>query len=65
MLYNLLPHTELNISRVCIGTMTFGDRVDKEEARRCCDLALDRGVNFFDTADIYPGGRCIGGGPSE
>ena len=65
MLYNQLPHTELNVSRVCIGTMTFGDRVDKAEARRCCDLALDRGVNFFDTADIYPGGPGIGGGPSE
>ena len=65
MLYNKLPHTDLNVSRICIGTMTFGDRVSAADAKRCCDLAIDRGVNFFDTADIYPGGPGLGGGPSE
>ena len=54
MLYNKLPHTDLNVSRICIGTMTFGDRVSAADAKRCCDLAIDRGVNFFDTAGIYP-----------
>jgi aryl-alcohol dehydrogenase-like predicted oxidoreductase len=65
MLYNQLPHTDLNVSRICIGTMTFGDRVDAEEARRCCDLAIDRGVNFFDTADIYPPGPGLAGKSEE
>ena len=65
MLYNKLPHTDLNVSRICIGTMTFGDRVDAEEAKRCCDLAIDRGVNFFDTADIYPPGPGLAGRSEE
>ena len=46
MQYNRLGHSDLTVSRICIGTMTFGDRVDQAEAARCCDLALERGVNF-------------------
>ncbi len=61
MQYNRLGHTDLTVSRICIGTMTFGDRVDQAEANRCCDLALERGVNFFDTADIYPPGPGLAG----
>ena len=61
MQYNRLGHSYLTVSRICIGTMTFGDRVDQAEAARCCDLALDRGVNFFDTADIYPPGPGLAG----
>ncbi len=65
MQYNRLGHTTLNVSRICIGTMTFGDRVDASEAARCCDLALERGVNFFDTADIYPPGPGLAGKSEE
>ena len=65
MQYNVLPHSDLTVSRICIGTMTFGDRVDAAEAARCCDLALDRGVNFFDTADIYPPGPGLAGRSEE
>ena len=61
MQYNRLGHSDLTVSRICIGTMTFGDRVDQAEAARCCDLALERGVNFFDTADIYPPGPGLAG----
>ena len=65
MRYNELPQTTLKVSNICIGTMTFADKVDEEEAKRCCDLAIDKGVNFFDTADIYPGSPTAGAGSSE
>ena len=65
MEYNRIPHTDLNVSRICIGTMTFADKVDQAQAARCCDLALDRGVNFFDTADIYPPGPGLAGRSEE
>ena len=52
-----LPHTDLTVSRACFGTMTFGEQVDAEAAARIVDLCLDRGVNFFDTANAYTEGR--------
>jgi aryl-alcohol dehydrogenase-like predicted oxidoreductase len=48
-----LPHTELTVSRVCFGTMTFGAQTDEAAAARMTDLLIDRGVNFFDTANVY------------
>jgi aryl-alcohol dehydrogenase-like predicted oxidoreductase len=48
-----LPHTDLKVSRVCFGTMTFGPQTDEPAARRIVDACLDRGVNFFDTANMY------------
>jgi 1-deoxyxylulose-5-phosphate synthase len=51
-----LPHTDLTVSRACFGTMTFGMQNDAASARRLIDLALDRGVNFFDTANVYTAG---------
>jgi aryl-alcohol dehydrogenase-like predicted oxidoreductase len=48
-----LPHTGLTVSRACFGTMTFGGQVDETTAARIVDLCLDRGVNFFDTANSY------------
>ncbi len=52
-----LPHTELAVSRACFGAMTFGAQTDEPTAARMIDLCLDRGVNFFDTANNYNGGR--------
>ena len=52
-----LIDTDLNVSRVCLGTMTFGGQVDEPEARAMMDLALDEGINFVDTANNYTGGR--------
>lgn len=49
----IIPNTDLEVSRLCIGTMTFGDRLDQAEADRAVAAALDHGINFFDTADIY------------
>ncbi|HSB12983.1 MAG TPA: aldo/keto reductase [Bryobacteraceae bacterium] len=48
-----LRHTDLTVSRVCLGTMTFGGQTDIDEAARLVDHCLDSGVNFFDTANIY------------
>ncbi len=48
-----LKHTDLTVSRACFGTMTFGSQVEEAAAARIIDLCIDRGVNFFDTANIY------------
>jgi len=48
-----LKQTDLTVSRACFGTMTFGSQVDDATASRMIDLCIDRGVNFFDTANIY------------
>lgn len=44
------------VSRICLGTMNFGPRTDEKTAFRIMDKALDHGINFFDTADVYGGG---------
>ncbi|MGA2269607.1 MAG: aldo/keto reductase [Bryobacteraceae bacterium] len=48
-----LSHTGLTVSRACFGTMPFGLQADQATATRMIDLLIDRGVNFFDTANIY------------
>lgn len=57
MQYNRLGRTGLQVSAACIGTMTFGGQVDLQTAGQCVNLALDQGVNFFDTADVYYDGQ--------
>lgn len=42
------------VSEICLGTMTFGSAVEKEESFRIMDRAVDGGIDFFDTAEIYP-----------
>jgi 1-deoxyxylulose-5-phosphate synthase len=51
-----IPYTGLAVSRVCLGTMTFGGQCDEAAARQIMDLSLDRGVNFVDTANVYTAG---------
>src|SRR5882724_512993 len=51
-----LPGTGLTVSRACFGTMTLGIQADQAAATRLIDLCFDRGVNFFDTANVYSGG---------
>lgn len=48
-----LGHTALKVSRLCLGTVNFGGRVDEHEGHRLLDRAIEHGVNFVDTADIY------------
>jgi 1-deoxyxylulose-5-phosphate synthase len=49
-----LGNTGLQVSRICLGTMTFGLQVDEEKSRAILDHAADQGVTFLDTADAYP-----------
>jgi aryl-alcohol dehydrogenase (NADP+) len=49
-----LGRTGLNVSRVCLGTMTFGLQVDEDRSRAILDHAHDKGITFLDTADVYP-----------
>ncbi|WP_170145709.1 aldo/keto reductase [Rhodoplanes elegans] len=48
-----LPHTDLTVSRLCFGTMTFGKPVDQPTADRMVARCLDEGIDFFDTANAY------------
>src|ERR1700722_8403414 len=58
--------TGLTVSRMCIGTGTFGKQTDERESHRILDKAAETGINFIDTADIYPGGaEASGVGSSE
>src|SRR5436305_201186 len=52
-----IPGTDVTVSRACLGTMTFGAQADESAAASMVDAALDRGVNFIDTANVYAGGR--------
>lgn len=54
MEYCKLGRTGLTVSRLCLGTMTFGFQSDEETAGRIMESAADAGVTFFDTADVYP-----------
>lgn len=54
MEYTRLGRSELRVSRLCLGTMTFGHQNSELEAHAQLDYALARGVNFIDTAEIYP-----------
>ncbi|MCX5659962.1 MAG: aldo/keto reductase [Planctomycetota bacterium] len=58
-----IPHTSLRVSPLCLGTMTFGTPVAEADAIRIVHRALDQGINFFDTADIYEGYARVLGSP--
>jgi len=61
MEYVRLGSSGLKVSRICLGCMSFGNArgwmVEIEDARRVIKKALDLGVNFFDTANVYSHGR--------
>lgn len=57
MQYKKLGRTGLKVSEICLGTMTFGDQVSETEAINIMRSATAAGVNFFDTADMYVGGK--------
>ena len=54
--YRRLGRSGLKVSEICLGTMTFGNGADQDEASRMVGTAFDAGVNFFDTANSYVGG---------
>ncbi len=53
MKYNQLGQTELRVSELCLGTMTFGEQNTEQEGHDQLDKAVDYGVNFIDTAEMY------------
>src|SRR5262249_2993193 len=66
MKYTMLGRTGITVSRLCLGTMTYGGgempawsagttgwHVNRQDAREHFKLAVDSGINFFDTADVY------------
>jgi len=53
MIYRPLGKTDLKTSLICLGTMTFGEQNSETEGHAQMDMALDYGVNFFDTAELY------------
>ncbi len=63
MKYTKLGRSNLTVSKICLGTMHFGGATPEEEAFKIMDKALELGINFFDTADIY--GGAAGPGATE
>jgi aryl-alcohol dehydrogenase-like predicted oxidoreductase len=54
--YRELQHPDLRVSRLCLGTMTFGQQTDQAAAQTMVDRSIDAGINFFDTANAYEHG---------
>ncbi|WP_424003256.1 aldo/keto reductase [Maribacter sp. IgM3_T14_3] len=54
MIYTNLPHTDIEVSKICLGTMTWGNQNTEEEGHEQINYAIDKGVNFIDTAELYP-----------
>ena len=54
MKYTTLPHTQLEVSKICLGTMTWGRQNTEAEGHEQMDYAVSQGINFFDTAELYP-----------
>ena len=53
MKYTTLPNSDIKISKICLGTMTFGQQNTEVDGHAQMDYALEKGVNFFDTAEMY------------
>ncbi|WP_271423762.1 aldo/keto reductase [Aequorivita sinensis] len=54
MKYTTLPNTNLKISKLCLGTMTWGQQNTEAEAHQQLDFATEKGINFIDCAEMYP-----------
>ena len=53
MKYTTLPNTNIKVSKICLGTMTFGEQNTETEAHEQLNYAIEQGVNFIDTAEMY------------
>ena len=58
MKFKKLGTTELDVSLICLGTMTWGQQNTQQEGFEQMDYAVEQGVNFFDTAELYPVPAC-------
>jgi aryl-alcohol dehydrogenase-like predicted oxidoreductase len=54
MKYTTLPNTNVKVSKICLGTMTWGNQNTEAEGHEQMSYALENGVNFFDAAELYP-----------
>ena len=54
MKYSRLGSSGLKVSKVCLGTMTWGEQNTQDDANQQLDYAFEQGVNFIDTAELYP-----------
>jgi len=54
MEYNKLGRTDIEVSRICLGTMTWGEQNTEKEAHEQLDYAVESGINFIDVAEMYP-----------
>lgn len=54
MKYTTLPNTDIKVSKICLGSMTWGNQNTEAEGHAQLDYALEQGVNFIDTAELYP-----------
>ncbi|MDP7544065.1 MAG: aldo/keto reductase, partial [Alphaproteobacteria bacterium] len=54
MEYRPLGRSDLDVSAICLGTMTWGQQNTEQEAHQQLDYALEKGINFIDTAELYP-----------
>ena len=53
MKYTTLPNTNIKVSKICLGTMTFGEQNTEKDAHEQLNYAVEQGVNFVDTAELY------------
>ncbi len=53
MKYSKIPQTDIDVSKICLGTMTYGQQNTEAEAHEQLDYAVEKGVNFIDTAEMY------------
>ena len=53
MKYSKIPQTDIEVSKICLGTMTYGQQNTEAEAHEQLDYAIEKGVNFIDTAEMY------------
>ena len=54
MKYTTIPNTDIKVSKICLGSMTWGNQNTEAEGHQQIDYATDQGVNFIDTAELYP-----------
>ena len=54
MEYTTLPNSDIKVSKICLGTMTWGNQNSEADGFAQMDYAVEKGVNFFDTAELYP-----------
>src|SRR5680860_1797945 len=53
MKYTKLPNTDVEVSKICLGSMTWGQQNTEAEGHQQMDYALEQGINFIDTAEMY------------